>query len=142
MDLEILIPAVLLISGVFFTISSVILAIRHLKIKNTPLSVLFFINACLPISFIVCLFMRIYHEKQGISQYEILESIVLLIFCAIPFFCVVDLIVIFILPLLSRQKIVKDIENKTSFGIWCLSFLMFFGVSIPIGTLLLALSNF
>ena len=26
------------------------------------------------------------------------------------FFCVVDLIVIFILPLLSRQKIVKDIE--------------------------------
>jgi hypothetical protein len=57
MDLEILIPAVLLIGGVFFTISSVILAIRHLKIKNTPLSVLFFINACLPISFIGCLFM-------------------------------------------------------------------------------------
>ena len=134
--MEILISAMLFTVGVFFTISSVIFAIRYLKIKNTLLKFLFLINACLPISFVG--FLTLLYQNDDIENQLIFENgfvlstelVALLILYAILFVCVVDLIVIFILPLSSTQKIAKDIENKILFSIWSLSLLAFFGLII------------
>ena len=119
MDKDILIPAMLIIAGVFFTICSIMFSIRYLKIKNTLFSVLFFINAFLPLSYVGFFIL--------LSQGN--ESTALKIPGAVILVCVVDLLVIFILPLLSHQKIAKDIENKILFSVWCLSLLVYFGIS-------------
>ena len=119
MDKEILIPAMLIIAGVFLTICSVMFSVRYLKIKNTLLSVLFAINAILPLSYVG--FFVLISQKN--------ESMVLKIPAAVILVCLIDLIVIFILPLLSHQKIAKDIENKILFSVWCLSLLVYFGIS-------------
>ena len=119
MVLEILISAVLLIGGVFLPISSVIFSIRYLRIKNTLLSVLFFINACLPLS---CIGFYVLMSQKN-------ESMALIIPAAVILVCLIDLVVIFILPLLSHRKIAKDIENKILFSVWCLSLLVYFAIS-------------
>ena len=121
----------LVIAGVFFTISSVIFSIRYEKIKNTLLSVLFAINAILPLSYIG--FFVLISQKN--------ESMVLKIPAAVILVCLIDLIVIFILPLLSHQKIAKDIENKILFGVWCFSLLVYFGMSVFILFLVYAFSG-
>ena len=133
MDITVLIPAVLLIGSVFLTISSVIFSIRYLRIKNTLLSVLFFINACLPLS---CIGVFVLFSQKNPSI-----ALVLLIPSAVILVCLIDLIVIFILPLLSHQKIAKDIENKILFGVWCLSLLVFFGMSVFILVIVFMLSG-
>ena len=132
MDKEILIPAMLIIAGVFFTICSVMFSVRYLKIKNTLLSVLFLINAFLPISYVG--FFILLSQKN--------ESMALIIPAAVILVCLIDLIVIFILPLLSHQKIAKDIENKILFGVWCFSLLVYFGMSVFILFLVYAFSDF
>ena len=121
----------LVIAGVFFTISSVIFSIRYEKIKNTLLSVLFAINAILPLSYVG--FFVLISQKN--------ESMVLKIPAAVILVCLIDLIVIFILPLLSHQKIAKDIENKILFGVWCFSLLVYFGMSVFILFLVYAFSG-
>ena len=131
MDKEILIPAMLIIAGVFFTICSVMFSVRYLKIKNTLLSVLFLINAFLPISYVG--FFILLSQKN--------ESMALKIPAAVISVCLIDLIVIFILPLLSHQKIAKDIENKILFGVWCFSLLVYFGMSVFILFLVYAFSG-
>ena len=131
MDKDILIPAMLIIAGVFFTICSVMFSIRYLKIKNTLFSVLFFINAFLPLSYVGFFIL--------LSQGN--ESTALKIPGAVILVCVVDLLVIFILPLLSHQKIAKDIENKILFGVWCFSLLVYFGMSVFILFLVYAFSG-
>ena len=120
MDKDILIPAMLIIAGVFFTICSVMFSVRYLKIKNTLLSGLFFINAFLPISYVG---FSILQSQKNVSM------VTVIIPAAVILICIVDLIVIFILPLLSHRKIAKDIENKILFSVWCLSLLVFFGFS-------------
>ena len=132
MDKDILIPAMLIIAGVFFTICSVMFSVRYLKIKNTLLSVLFLINAFLPISYVG--FFILLSQKN--------ESMALKIPAAVILVCLIDLIVIFILPLLSHQKIAKDIENKILFGVWCFSLLVYFGMSVFILFLVYAFSDF
>ena len=132
MDKEILVPAVLLIGGVFLTISSVIFAVKYLKIKNTLLSVLFFINACLPIS---CIWFFVLISQKN-------ESMALIIPAAVILVCLIDLVVIFILPLLSHRKIAKDIENKILFSVWCLSLLVYFGISFFFLLIVFMLSGF
>ena len=119
MDKEILIPAMLVIAGVFLTISSVIYSIKYLKIKNMLLSGLFFINAFLPISYVG---FSILLSQKNVSTALIIPAAVILV-------CLIDLVVIFILPLLSHRKIAKDIENKILFSVWCLSLLVYFGIS-------------
>ena len=134
MVLEILISAVLLIGGVFLLISSVIFSIRYLRIKNTLLSVLFFINACLPLS---CIGVFVLFSQKNPSI-----ALVLLIPSAVILVCLIDLVVIFILPLLSHRKIAKAIENKILFSVWCLSLLVNFGISFFFLLIVFMLSGF
>ena len=133
MNKEILIPAMLVIAGVFLTISSVIYSIKYLKIKNMLLSGLFFINAFLPISYVG--FSILLSQKNVSMVTVIIPAAVILV-------CIVDLIVIFILPLLSHRKIAKDIENKILFSVWCLSLLVFFGFSFFFLLIVFMLSGF
>ena len=90
-----------------------------MKIKNTLLSVLFLINAFLPISYVGFFILL---SQKNVSTALIIPAAVILV-------CLIDLVVIFILPLLSHRKIAKDIENKILFSVWCLSLLVFFGFS-------------
>ena len=132
MDKDILIPAMLIIAGVFFTICSVMFSVRYLKIKNTLLSVLFLINAFLPISYVGFFILL---SQKNVSTALIIPAAVILV-------CLIDLVVIFILPLLSHRKIAKDIENKILFSVWCLSLLVFFGFSFFFLLIVFMLSGF
>ena len=120
---EFLILAMLIIAGLFLTIYSVDYSIRYFKIKNTLLCVLFFINAFLPISYI-----GFFILLSLLSQNN--KVIALIIPATVVLVCLIDLFVIFILPILAHRKIAKDIENKILLSIWCLCLLVYFGISI------------
>ena len=94
-------------------ISSVILLIKSLRIGNTFLSVLFLINASLPVSFV------------AIFKHAIKEDFLPLLLTANICVCAFDLIVIFILPLLSDRKLTKGIENPIIFTLWGFSLLLY-----------------
>ena len=66
----------------------------------------------------------------------------LIIPAAVILVCLIDLIVIFILPLLSHQKIAKYIENKILFTIRCFSLLVYFGMNVFILFIVFMLSGF
>ena len=103
---------------VFLMISSVILLIKSLRIGNAFLSVLFLINALLPVSFV------------AIFKHTLMEDFVPLLLTANICVCAFDLIVIFILPFLSDRKLTKGIENTKIFSFWCFSLLLHFLVCI------------
>jgi hypothetical protein len=98
---------------VFLMISSVILLIKSLRIGNAFLSVLFLINALLPVSFVATFI-------SG-AQKDILTLVLSANICL----CAFDLIVIFILPLLSDRKLTKGIENPIIFTLWGFSLLFY-----------------
>ena len=98
---------------VFLMISSVILLIKSLRIGNAFLSVLFLINALLPVSFVATFI-------SG-AQKDILTLVLSADICL----CAFDLIVIFILPLLSDRKLTKGIENPIIFTLWGFSLLFY-----------------
>ena len=98
---------------VFLMISSVILLIKSLRIGNAFLSVLFFINALLPVSLV----------GTFISGGQ--KNITTLVLSANICVCAFDLIVIFILPLLSDRKLTKGIENPIIFTLWGFSLLFY-----------------
>jgi len=98
---------------VFLMISSVILLIKSLRIENTFLSVLFLINASLPVSLV------------AIFIYTLQKDFVPLLLTANICVCAFDLIVIFILPLLSDRKLTKGIENPIIFTLWGFSLLFY-----------------
>ena len=98
---------------VFLMISSVILLIKSLRIGNAFLSVLFLINALLPVSFVATF----------ISGAQ--KNILTLVLSANICLCAFDLIVIFILPLLSDRKLTKGIENPIIFTLWGFSLLFY-----------------
>ena len=77
---------------VFLIVSSIILSIKYLRIKNTILSVLLLINAFLPMGLVATF-------VSGAQK-----NILTLILSANICLCAFDLIVIFILPFLSDQK--------------------------------------
>ena len=98
---------------VFLMISSVILLIKSLRIGNAFLSVLFLINALLPVSFVATFI-------SG-AQKDILTLVLSANICL----CAFDLIVIFILPFLSDRKLTKGIENTKIFSFWGFSLLFY-----------------
>ena len=98
---------------VFLTVSSIILSIKYLRIKNTFLSVLLLINALLPVS-IVATF--IFVQQRDIVTLLLSANICL---------CAFELIVIFILPFLSDRKPEKGIENTMIFALWSVSILFY-----------------
>jgi hypothetical protein len=98
---------------VFLMISSVILLIKSLRIGNAFLSVLFLINALLPVSFVATF------------KHTLMEDFVPLLLTANICVCAFDLIVIFILPLLSDRKLTKGIENPIIFTLWGFSLLFY-----------------
>ena len=98
---------------VFLMISSVILLIKSLRIGNAFLSVLFLINALLPVSLV----------ETFISGAQ--KNILTLVLSANICLCAFDLIVIFILPLLSDRKLTKGIENPIIFTLWGFSLLFY-----------------
>ena len=97
----------------FVMISSVILLRKSLRIENTFLSVLFLINALLPVS-LVAIFISSLQRDFSI-----------LVLSANICLCAFDLIVIFILPLLSDRKLTKGIENPIIFTLWGFSLLFY-----------------
>ena len=111
--MEVLISVVFFTVPVFLTVSSIILSIKYSRIKNTILSVLLLINALLPVSLVATF----------ISGAQ--KNILTLVLSANICLCAFDLIVIFILPLLSDRKLTKGIENPIIFTLWGFSLLFY-----------------
>ena len=110
---------------VFLTISSIILSIKCLKIRDTILSGIFLINALLPI-FVVASFVSNL-QKETIT---LILSINILV-------CILSIIVIFALPFLQNdRKLILKVENSKAFIIWCVSLVLFLLINIIIYSLL------
>ena len=104
---------------VFLTISSIILSIKCLKIRDTILSGIFLINALLPI-FVVASFVSNL-QKETIT---LILSINILV-------CILSIIVIFALPSLQNdRKLILKVENSKAFTIWCVSLVLFLLINI------------
>ena len=110
---------------VFLTISSIILSIKCLKIRDTILSGIFLINALLPI-FVVASFVSNL-QKETMT---LILSINILV-------CILSIIVIFALPSLQNdRKLILKVENSKAFTIWCVSLVLFLLINIMIYSLL------
>ena len=109
---------------VFLTISSIILSIKCLKIRDTILSGIFLINALLPI-FVVASFVSNL-QKETMT---LILSINILV-------CILSIIVIFALPSLQRSELILKFENSKAFTIWCVSLVLFLLINIMIYLLL------
>ena len=104
---------------VFLTISSIILSIKCLKIRDTILSGIFLINALLPI-FVVASFVSNL-QKETMT---LILSINILV-------CILSIIVIFALPFLQNdRKLILKVENSKAFTIWCVSLVLFLLINI------------
>ena len=104
---------------VFLTISSIILSIKCLKIRDTILSGIFLINASLPI-FVVSSFVSNL-QKETIT---LILSINILV-------CILSIIVIFALPFLQNdRKLILKVENSKAFIIWCVSLVLYLLINI------------
>ena len=104
---------------VFLTISSIILSIKCLKIRDTILSGIFLINALLPI-FVVASFVSNL-QKETIT---LILSINILV-------CILSIIVIFALPFLQNdRKLILKVENSKAFTIWCVSLVLYLLINI------------
>lgn len=104
---------------VFLTISSIILSIKCLKIRDTILSGIFLINALLPI-FVVASFVSNL-QKETIT---LILSINILV-------CILSIIVIFALPFLQNdRKLILKVENSKAFIIWCVSLVLYLLINI------------
>ena len=104
---------------VFLTISSIILSIKCLKIRDTILSGIFLINALLPI-FVVASFVS---NLQKETMTLILTINILV--------CILSIIVIFALPSLQNdRKLILKVENSKAFTIWCVSLVLFLLINI------------
>ena len=110
---------------VFLTISSIILSIKCLKIRDTILSGIFLINALLPIFVVASFFSNL--QKETIT---LILSINILV-------CILSIIVIFALPSLQNdRKLILKVENSKAFTIWCVSLVLFLLINIIIYSLL------
>ena len=110
---------------VFLTISSIILSIKCLKIRDTILSGIFLINALLPIFVVASFFSNL--QKETIT---LILSINILV-------CILSIIVIFALPFLQNdRKLILKVENSKAFTIWCVSLVLFLLINIIIYSLL------
>ena len=109
---------------VFLTISSIILSIKCLKIRDTILSGIFLINALLPI-FVVASFVSNL-QKETMT---LILSINILV-------CILSIIVIFVLPSLQRSELILKFENSKAFTIWFVSLVLFLLINIMIYLLL------
>ena len=104
---------------VFLTISSIILSIKCLKIRDTILSGIFLINALLPI-FVVASFVSNL-QKETMT---LILSINILV-------CILSIIVIFALPFLQNdRKLILKVENSKAFIIWCVSLVLYLLINI------------
>ena len=104
---------------VFLTISSIILSIKCLKIRDTILSGIFLINALLPI-FVVASFVSNL-QKETMT---LILSINILV-------CILSIIVIFALPSLQNdRKLILKVENSKAFIIWCVSLVLYLLINI------------
>ena len=110
---------------VFLTISSIILSIKCLKIRDTILSGIFLINALLPIFVVASFFSNLQKETK-----TLILSINILV-------CILSIIVIFALPFLQNdRKLILKVENSKAFTIWCVSLVLFLLINIIIYSLL------
>ena len=104
---------------IFLTISSIILSIRCLKIRDTLLSGIFLINVLLPIC-VVASFVSDLQKKTTTLILSINISV-----------CILSLIVIFALPFLQNdRKLILKVENSKAFTIWCVSLVLFLLINI------------
>jgi hypothetical protein len=110
---------------VFLTISSIILSIKCLKIRDTISSGIFLINALLPIFVVASFFSNLQKETK-----TLILSINILV-------CILSIIVIFALPSLQNdRKLILKVENSKAFTIWCVSLVLFLLINIMIYSLL------
>ena len=114
---------------VFLTISSIILSIKCLKIRDTILSGIFLINALLPI-FVVASVVASFVSNLQKETITLILSINILV-------CILSIIVIFALPFLQNdRKLILKVENSKAFIIWCVSLVLFLLINIMIYSLL------
>ena len=117
--MEQLISVVFFGAPIFLTISSIILSIRCLKIRDTLLGGIFLINVLLPIC-VVASFVSDLQKKT--------TTLILSINITV---CIFSLIVIFALPFLQNdRKLILKVENSKAFTIWCVSLVLFLLISI------------
>ena len=108
---------------VFLTISSIILSIKCLKIRDTILSGIFLINALLPI-FVVASVVASFVSNLQKETITLILSINILV-------CILSIIVIFALPFLQNdRKLILKVENSKAFTIWCVSLVLFLLINI------------
>ena len=104
---------------VFLTISSIILSIKCLKIRDTILSGIFLINALLPIFVVASFVSNLQNETI-----TLILSINILV-------CILSIIVIFALPFLQNdRKLILKVENSKAFIIWCVSLVLYLLINI------------
>ena len=114
---------------VFLTISSIILSIKCLKIRDTILSGIFLINALLPI-FVVASVVASFVSNLQKETITLILSVNILV-------CILSIIVIFALPFLQNdRKLILKVENSKAFIIWCVSLVLFLLINIMIYSLL------
>ena len=108
---------------VFLTISSIILSIKCLKIRDTILSGIFLINALLPI-FVVASVVASFVSNLQKETMTLILSINILV-------CILSIIVIFALPFLQNdRKLILKVENSKAFIIWCVSLVLYLLINI------------
>ena len=108
---------------VFLTISSIILSIKCLKIRDTILSGIFLINALLPI-FVVASVVASFVSNLQKETITLILSINILV-------CILSIIVIFALPFLqNHRKLILKVENSKAFIIWCVSLVLYLLINI------------
>ena len=108
---------------VFLTISSIILSIKCLKIRDTILSGIFLINALLPI-FVVASVVASFVSNLQKETITLILSINILV-------CILSIIVIFALPFLQNdRKLILKVENSKAFTIWCVSLVLYLLINI------------
>ena len=120
---------------VFLTISSIILSIKCLKIRDTILSGIFLINALLPI-FVVASVVASFVSNLQKETITLILSINILV-------CILSIIVIFALPFLQNdRKLILKVENSKAFTIWCVSLVLFLLINIMIYLLISTRDSF
>ena len=108
---------------VFLTISSIILSIKCLKIRDTILSGIFLINALLPI-FVVASVVASFVSNLQKETITLILSVNILV-------CILSIIVIFALPFLQNdRKLILKVENSKAFTIWCVSLVLYLLINI------------
>ena len=108
---------------VFLTISSIILSIKCLKIRDTILSGIFLINALLPI-FVVASVVASFVSNLQKETITLILSVNILV-------CILSIIVIFALPFLQNdRKLILKVENSKAFIIWCVSLVLYLLINI------------